>query len=153
MMAKLNERRSNEQHLLIQKVMMMTTRKVCRFGAVCACMSVCRFVACSRCKPLSKWIIMYIIFFAADKGGKKKLSKKQQKLLNRMKIAELKKHCERPDVVEVWDVTSMDPQLLVFLKVSMLLASWKQLSHTSCLTYAASDRLKSKSTTLQQHVL
>ena len=25
--------------------------------------------------------------------------------------------CERPDVVEVWDVTSADPKLLVFLKV------------------------------------
>ncbi len=33
-----------------------------------------------------------------------------------MKIAELKTICERPDVVEVWDVTSPDPQLLVFLK-------------------------------------
>ncbi|GFH25506.1 PSP domain-containing protein, partial [Haematococcus lacustris] len=37
-------------------------------------------------------------------------------MLNQLKIAELKTLCERPDVVEVWDVTSTDPQLLVFLK-------------------------------------
>jgi len=45
------------------------------------------------------------------------MSKKQRKMLSRLKIAELKQLCERPDVVEVWDVTSPDPQLLVFLKV------------------------------------
>ncbi|GFH32635.1 PSP domain-containing protein, partial [Haematococcus lacustris] len=50
------------------------------------------------------------------KDGKKKVSKKQRKMLNQLKIAELKTLCERPDVVEVWDVTSTDPQLLVFLK-------------------------------------
>lgn len=49
--------------------------------------------------------------------GKKKMSKKQRKMLTQMKIAELKQMCERPDVVEVWDVTSADPGLLVFLKV------------------------------------
>lgn len=49
-------------------------------------------------------------------GNKSKVSKKQRKLLNRLKIAELKQICHRPDVVEVWDVTSNDPQLLVFLK-------------------------------------
>ena len=49
--------------------------------------------------------------------GKKSMSKKQRKMLSRLKIAELKQLCERPDVVEVWDVTSPDPQLLVFLKV------------------------------------
>jgi splicing factor 3B subunit 2 len=49
--------------------------------------------------------------------GKKELSKRQRKMLSRLKIAELKQLCERPDVVEVWDVTSPDPQLLVFLKV------------------------------------
>jgi splicing factor 3B subunit 2 len=31
-------------------------------------------------------------------------------------IAELKQHCRRPDVVEVWDVTAADPRLLVHLK-------------------------------------
>lgn len=54
----------------------------------------------------------------ADGGkGEGKVSKKQLKQLRRLKIAELKQKCERPDVVEVWDVTSPDPQMLVFLKV------------------------------------
>uniref|UniRef100_A0A453Q6B8 PSP proline-rich domain-containing protein n=1 Tax=Aegilops tauschii subsp. strangulata TaxID=200361 RepID=A0A453Q6B8_AEGTS len=34
----------------------------------------------------------------------------------RMKIAELKQICNRPDVVEVWDATASDPKLLVYLK-------------------------------------
>ncbi|KAF7137528.1 hypothetical protein RHSIM_Rhsim07G0122000 [Rhododendron simsii] len=34
----------------------------------------------------------------------------------RMKVSELKKICSRPDLVEVWDVTSAHPNLLVFLK-------------------------------------
>lgn len=38
-------------------------------------------------------------------------------MISQLKIAELKQICERPDVVEVWDVTSPDPQMLVFLKV------------------------------------
>lgn len=33
-----------------------------------------------------------------------------------MKIAEVKRYCSRPDVVEVWDATAADPKLLVFLK-------------------------------------
>lgn len=35
----------------------------------------------------------------------------------RMKVAELKQRAARPEVVEVWDVTSPDPRLLVHLKV------------------------------------
>ncbi len=53
----------------------------------------------------------------AAEEGKKKLSKRQRKMLNQLKIAELKQLAERPDVVEVWDVTSPDPQMLVYLKV------------------------------------
>lgn len=34
----------------------------------------------------------------------------------RFSVAELKRHAERPEVVEQWDVTAADPQLLVFLK-------------------------------------
>jgi splicing factor 3B subunit 2 len=45
------------------------------------------------------------------------MGKKQRKLEAQLKIAELKTMCERPDVVEVWDITSHDPPLLVFLKV------------------------------------
>ena len=48
-----------------------------------------------------------------------KLSKKKLKLLNRLKVAELKAVCARPEVVEVWDVTGPDPPLLVFLKVGL----------------------------------
>ncbi|MEW5299496.1 MAG: hypothetical protein WDW36_002510 [Sanguina aurantia] len=51
-----------------------------------------------------------------EDGGKGKMSKKQRRLVSRLKIADLKQVCERPDVVEVWDVTAPDPQLLVFLK-------------------------------------
>lgn len=54
--------------------------------------------------------------------GKKKLSKRQRKMISQLKIAELKQLAERPDVVEVWDVTSPDPQMLVFLKVCPLAA-------------------------------
>jgi hypothetical protein len=52
-------------------------------------------------------------------AGGDKLSKKQRKLLNRLKIAELKQQCLRPDVVEVWDVTAQDPQTLVTIKVGV----------------------------------
>ncbi|KFK32236.1 hypothetical protein AALP_AA6G215400 [Arabis alpina] len=44
------------------------------------------------------------------------ISNKKKKLQRRMNIAELKQVSARPDVVEVWDATSADPQLLVFLK-------------------------------------
>ncbi|CAL5409809.1 unnamed protein product [Camellia sinensis] len=47
----------------------------------------------------------------------KGVSNKKKKLQRRMKIAELKQICSRPDVVEeVWDATASDPKLLVFLK-------------------------------------
>ncbi|KAL3519703.1 hypothetical protein ACH5RR_017852 [Cinchona calisaya] len=46
----------------------------------------------------------------------KGISNKKKKLQRRMKIAELKQISSRPDVVEVWDATSVDPKLLVFLK-------------------------------------
>jgi hypothetical protein len=58
---------------------------------------------------------------SSDEGGEgQKLSKKQRKLLHRLKIAELKQQCPRPDVVEVWDVTAPDPQTLVTLKVCII---------------------------------
>ncbi len=50
-------------------------------------------------------------------GGGGKLSKKQRKLLSRLRIADLKQKCERPEVVEVWDATAPDAETLVFLKV------------------------------------
>ena len=51
-----------------------------------------------------------------DDGESAGLSNKQRKLASRMKVAELKRHCCKPEVVEVWDVTAADPGLLVFLK-------------------------------------
>lgn len=44
------------------------------------------------------------------------ISNKKKKELRRMKVAELKQHCAKPEVVEVWDSAANDPRLLVFLK-------------------------------------
>ncbi|KAG7553009.1 hypothetical protein ISN45_Aa06g035790 [Arabidopsis thaliana x Arabidopsis arenosa] len=43
-------------------------------------------------------------------------SDSKENLRRTMNIAELKQVSARPDVVEVWDATSADPKLLVFLK-------------------------------------
>jgi splicing factor 3B subunit 2 len=61
--------------------------------------------------------VLLVCVHAGGEDGGSKLSKKQRKLLHRLKIAELKQQCARPDVVEVWDVTAPDPQTLVTLKV------------------------------------
>ena len=52
-----------------------------------------------------------------EEDGEGQGSKRKKRLEARMKIAALKQVCPRPDVVEVWDVTSTDPKLLVWLKV------------------------------------
>ena len=52
-----------------------------------------------------------------DDDGENK-SKKKRKLEARLKIADLKQACPRPEVVEVWDVTAQDPKLLVYLKAT-----------------------------------
>ena len=49
---------------------------------------------------------------------KPKISKKKLKKLNRLTVAELKQLVERPDVVEMHDVTSRDPNLLIHLKAT-----------------------------------
>jgi len=51
-----------------------------------------------------------------DKDDGPKISKRKLKKLNRMSIAQLKQQVVRPDVVEMHDVTSKDPLLLVALK-------------------------------------
>jgi len=51
-----------------------------------------------------------------DIDGEKPLSKKKKKIIKRASVADLKQQVPRPDVVEVWDVTSADPKLLVYLK-------------------------------------
>lgn len=52
-----------------------------------------------------------------EETAEQRLSKRKRKEANRLKIAELKQTCPRPEVVEVWDVTAQDPKLLVYLKV------------------------------------
>ncbi len=46
-----------------------------------------------------------------------KISKKKLRKLNRLSVAQLKQLVERPDVVEMHDVTATDPKLLIHLKV------------------------------------
>jgi len=45
-----------------------------------------------------------------------RVSRRKLKEMNRIKIGELKQACSLPEVVEVWDVTSADPLMLVYLK-------------------------------------
>eukprot|EP00929_Paragymnodinium_shiwhaense_P120942 TRINITY_DN9301_c0_g1_i1.p1 TRINITY_DN9301_c0_g1~~TRINITY_DN9301_c0_g1_i1.p1 ORF type:complete len:773 (-),score=251.38 TRINITY_DN9301_c0_g1_i1:383-2701(-) len=52
----------------------------------------------------------------SEDEGKDKLSKKKRRVASRLSVAELKTLVKRPDVVEVWDTTSADPRLLVYLK-------------------------------------
>lgn len=49
---------------------------------------------------------------------KSKVSKRKQKQLTRLSVAELKQCVARPDVVEMHDVTAKDPKLLVLLKAT-----------------------------------
>ena len=44
---------------------------------------------------------------------------KQIEQQSRLQVAALKQLCPRPEVVEVWDVTAPDPQLLVYLKARL----------------------------------
>ena len=50
------------------------------------------------------------------KDDKEKMSKRKMKKLTRLSVAELKQLVNRPDVVEMHDVTARDPKLLVQLK-------------------------------------
>jgi splicing factor 3B subunit 2 len=51
-----------------------------------------------------------------DEVDQSKTSKKKRKLAGRISVSDLKTLVKRPDVVEVWDTTSADPKLLVYLK-------------------------------------
>lgn len=77
-----------------------------------ALLKVCKERATTPRKPLSQDI------FGAEEQEEDadKMSKKKRKQLERMKVAELKRLCARPDVVELWDVNAPDPKLLVHLK-------------------------------------
>jgi splicing factor 3B subunit 2 len=54
-----------------------------------------------------------------EEGDKEqpKISKKKLRRMNRLSVAQLKQLVERPDVVEMHDVTAPDPKLLIHLKV------------------------------------
>ena len=56
--------------------------------------------------------------YQMDKLQEQPMSKKKLRKLNRMSVATLKQQVEKPEVVEMHDVTSQDPLLLVHLKVS-----------------------------------
>ncbi|KAL6070995.1 Splicing factor 3B subunit 2 [Balamuthia mandrillaris] len=51
-----------------------------------------------------------------DNEHVKHMSNRQRKKEKRKSVAALKQVVERPDVVEAWDVTAADPELLVYLK-------------------------------------
>ena len=53
-----------------------------------------------------------------EDDDKPKISKRKQKQLTRLSVAELKQCVARPDVVEMHDVTAKDPKLLVLLKAT-----------------------------------
>lgn len=61
----------------------------------------------------------------SDEGEKEEatMSKKKLRKLNRLTVAQLKQLVERPDVVEMHDVTAMDPKLLIHMKVCNVEAS------------------------------
>ncbi|KAF5357952.1 hypothetical protein D9756_001185 [Leucocoprinus leucothites] len=52
----------------------------------------------------------------SDAEAKKPLSKKKQRKMNRLTVAELKQLVKKPEVVEWTDVTAADPRLLLHLK-------------------------------------
>lgn len=51
-----------------------------------------------------------------DEDNEEVLSKKKQRKFNRPTVAELKNKVERADLVEAHDVTSADPEFLLFMK-------------------------------------
>jgi splicing factor 3B subunit 2 len=56
-----------------------------------------------------------------DKKGDPKVSKRKLKKLNRLSVAELKQLVQRPDVVEMHDVTARDPRFCIFVFVFLVL--------------------------------
>ncbi len=54
-----------------------------------------------------------------EEKDEQKMSKKKLRKLNRLTVAQLKQLVERPDVVEMHDVSAMDPKLLIHLKVRL----------------------------------
>lgn len=79
-----------------------------------------------QCDDTSLFILYSVIIFIftnkkssvlqKKEEEKTKLSKRKLKKLTRLSVAELKQLVNRPDVVEMHDVTARDPKLLVQLK-------------------------------------
>ncbi len=64
------------------------------------------------------------------------MTKKKLRKLNRLTVAQLKQLVERPDVVEMHDVTALDPKLLIHLKVMRLLIMSCLISKgVSCISF------------------
>ena len=57
------------------------------------------------------------IVFPLQEKEAPKISKKKLRKLNRFTVAQLKQLVDRPNVVEMHDITAQDPKLLVHLKV------------------------------------
>lgn len=47
-----------------------------------------------------------------DKPTEEKISRKKKKMLRWLRVAQLKAIVRRPDLVEAWDITAMDPLFL-----------------------------------------
>lgn len=52
-----------------------------------------------------------------EEKKERQMSKKQRKLMMRMKVFDLKMKIRRPDLVESWDVTAKDPLFLMEMKM------------------------------------
>lgn len=62
--------------------------------------------------------VSYLLLHQEKKDDQpQKLSKKKLRRLNRISVAQLKQLVERPDLVEMHDVSAHDPKLLIQLKV------------------------------------
>ena len=66
------------------------------------------------------------------------MTKKKLRKLNRLTVAQLKQLVDRPDVVEMHDVTALDPKLLIHLKVSPSFGPSPLSSYSlSCIMFSA----------------
>ena len=67
------------------------------------------------------WFVSALLHVQEKKDDQpQKVSKKKLRRLNRISVAQLKQLVERPDLVEMHDVSAHDPKLLIQLKVPSL---------------------------------
>lgn len=65
----------------------------------------------------SSFFLFIFFLFQKKNTDEPQLSKKKLRRLSRMSVAQLKQVVERPDLVEMHDVSAHDPRLLIYLKV------------------------------------